>query len=1728
MAPNLFYENSNISNIALTPRDYQVEILSSANERNIITSLSQNSTKEFCALKLIQQLAHQLRRTNNRKISLFITSSPYAYNLIHYLTDLKVINLNDEENEDIVWDNIHENQVIIFQIEMCLFALDEELIDINDVNLLIIDDCHQSNRIPQISEIFHNHYRKAKEKPKIFGLAGPLHNAQCSPARLGAEMEYLESLMCAKVETASDIVTVLRYSSKPIEIIVECASPADNDIICYIRQQLIQEKNALMDHRYDPSEIYSDFKDELANIPDPKEEPLKVIEEFLLILNELGVYCADKAAFILLMHIEKLKIKTPHERHYLLLCQVSTLLTKIRAFIDSAFHDEENSEKEKIEKYSTPKIQRLLEVLKIFKPEMKQNNGPTNRSQNHRKEKEKEKPVDECESPRCLELISELNIENINTLETETSEKIKKISEDLENVKASVAKITSSSPSKQNNHRYNRFRGKKGRRFFHRPRYHHNQNEQEALCGLIFCESIVTAKTLFGLLCEVSRHDPDLKFLNVQYTVNKTADPVREPKECELEHRKQEEVLKKFRMHECNLLITTAILEEGFDLPKCNLVLRWNTPRTYRSYVQCKGRAKTANALHVIMINPEFKIQSFDIDNIADRNHKMICDSSRESFEEFFDCDSDSEPSSSAGTITEIENCVVEKVNELVRNDELYEEVEESSKQMIDKMAEYMEIEKMLIKHCENKEPHPSEIAHADKFTNLIQSYQPGPNSPQVTLATSIALLNKYCAKLPSDTFTKLTPIWRCSKSIRNGKEMFQYSLRLPLNSPMKNDIVGLPMPTRTLARRVACLIACRLLHKSGELDDNLSPIGKEGFKAIEPDWQFFDLDEEDEKVAGDENEPRPGTTKRRQYYYKRIASVFSNCRPTTEVTAYLYHITMVLQCPIPEEQNTRGRKIYPPEDAIQSFGILTTKRIPHISAFPIFTRSGEVKVSLELIKKGVTLNENQLNKINHFINYTFTNVLRLRKNLMLFDPEAVENSFFVVPVTRESGDIEIDWIFLTAIQHSAQTTSSNVNGKDRTVKPFDYNEFKDAVVMPWYRNLDQPQYFYVAEICSKLSPESDFPGDNYKTFDEYYFKKYNIEIKNKNQPLLDVDHTSARLNFLTPRYVNRKGVALPTSSEETKRAKRENLEQKQILVPELCTVHPFPASLWRAAVCLPCVLYRINALLLADEIRMTVSNDIGLGSLEIVDESFKWPMLDFGWTLADVLLKTREAKLKEEEESKLEEEKAKKEENAEKPKDEGKSEEKDDEENPEKSANDKLEEANDEAKWLDIGMWSNEMAKHVPDDFDDDGLLPDNLELCSSNRIRYGSPTSWEGTCEPRISKHNINSKKTTVANFYPSDSEFDSDEDPEDLPDFEEDDALGLNIEFKNDHLAEAVETEEEIERQQRKLEYLKESIAIEKYYEMMKNTTKGFDFIDEDNYSELEDKILIHEENFKKSITEAKDLIRSNGVLVPRNDKIPQKIRQSIKNESENTNGHDIEISELIPYADKNEIVNYLENDGQLSLDDLYEINAKYEERHPDEKFEIIGSGDLFDNFGDVDNLTVTDDCRKLVKLKIKNDYENFKKPAPESLDDKLKRIMNPVDVQLGLTKSKFSFDYQPNLKNHPGPSPSVILQALTMSNANDGINLERLETIGDSFLKYSITTYLYCTYESVNEGKLSYLRSKQVSNLNLYRLGRRKILGEFMIATKFEPHDNWLAPCYFVPKGLEQDLIDAKVS
>ncbi|CAM9319025.1 unnamed protein product [Lampetra planeri] len=142
------------------------------------------------------------------------------------------------------------------------------------------------------------------------------------------------------------------------------------------------------------------------------------------------------------------------------------------------------------------------------------------------------------------------------------------------------------------------------------------------------------------------------------------------------------------------------------------------------------------------------------------------------------------------------------------------------------------------------------------------------------------------------------------------------------------------------------------------------------------------------------------------------------------------------------------------------------------------------------------------------------------------------------------------------------------------------------------YRNFDQPHRFYVADVYTDLTPLSKFPSPEYETFAEYYKTKYNLDLSNLNQPLLDVDHTSSRLNLLTPRHLNQKGKALPLSSAEKRKAKSWFLSSAP-------SIQSPPPCGGKQAVCLPSILYRLHCLLTAEELRSQTA------SIQI------W---DFGW----------------------------------------------------------------------------------------------------------------------------------------------------------------------------------------------------------------------------------------------------------------------------------------------------------------------------------------------------------------------------------------------------------------------------------------------------------------------------------------------------------------------------------
>ena len=60
----------------------------------------------------------------------------------------------------------------------------------------------------------------------------------------------------------------------------------------------------------------------------------------------------------------------------------------------------------------------------------------------------------------------------------------------------------------------------------------------------------------------------------------------------------------------------------------------------------------------------------------------------------------------------------------------------------------------------------------------------------------------------------------------RTPEDKFYCVLFLPINSPLKDLVVGSAMHSPSLARRAAAYQAIKQLHQSGEIDNNLMPLG--------------------------------------------------------------------------------------------------------------------------------------------------------------------------------------------------------------------------------------------------------------------------------------------------------------------------------------------------------------------------------------------------------------------------------------------------------------------------------------------------------------------------------------------------------------------------------------------------------------------------------------------------------------------------------------------------------------------------------------------------------------------------------------------------------------------------------------------------------------------------------------------------------------------------------------
>nr|XP_023842070.1 LOW QUALITY PROTEIN: endoribonuclease Dicer-like [Salvelinus alpinus] len=1555
-----------------TPRKYQVELLEAALEHNTIVCLNTGSGKTFIAVLLTKELSHQIRGDLVEQGKRTVFLVNAASSVIQQAASVRT-------HSDL---QVGEYMCVEKTSSWSREKWSQEMIE----NQVLVMTCHiflhvlKSGVLPlwKLNLVVFDECHLAITDHPYRDIMKLCEGCPCSPRILGLTASILNG-KCDPSELEQKIQNLERILRSNAEtatdlVVLDRYASQPREVVLDCGPYL--DKSGLSEHLLSELDGALHFLND-CNIPVPREDrdptfiSKQVLSDCRAVLLVLGPWCADKVAGIMVRELQKYIKHEQEEINRKFLLFTDTILRKVHALCEELF-----SPASLDLKFVTPKVIRLLEILHEYKPFERQ----------------------QFESVEWYNNRNEDNYVSWSDSEDEDEDEEVEVKE----------KPEANFPSPFTN----------------------------ILCGIIFVERRYTAVVLNRLIKEAGKQDPELAYISSNFiTGHSIGKNQPRNKQMEVEFRKQEEVLRKFRAHETNLLIATSIVEEGVDIPKCNLVVRFDLPTEYRSYVQSKGRARAPVSNYVMLAESE-RTKTFEED-----------------------------------------------------------------------LKTYKAIEKILRNKCSKAAGVGDfEVEPVQDDDNILPPYvlRSEEGGPRVTINTAIGHINRYCARLPSDPFTHLAP--KCkTKELKDGR--YQSTLYLPINSPLRVPVAGPIMNCARLAEKAVALLCCENLHKKGELDDHLMPVGKETVKYEEE----LDLhDEEETSVPG-----RPGSTKRRQCYPKAIPECLSGSYPVPEQSYYLYVIGMGSSPPLcPDELNFRRRKLYPPEGTTRCFGILTAKPIPRLT-------------------------------------------------------------YCVLPlnVVEDSNTLDLDFKFMEDIEKSeARVGIPTTQYTKQNPFTFKLEDYQDAVIIPRYRNFDQPHRFYVADVYTDLTPLSKFPSPEYETFAEYYKTKYNLDLSNVNQPLLDVDTSPCSLNLLTPRHLNQKGKALPLSSAEKRKAKWESLQNKQILVPELCAIHPIPASLWRKAVCLPSILYRLHCLLTAEELRAQTASDAGVGA-QTLPSDFRYPNLDFGWkksidSKSFICLRDEDEEEEEEEDSGDDNCKQQGQTVAPDPGlaaavsqhpcsdchvsslpegcDIGQRPEDDrpEDEEPQQPdsasrtsilangtaliANDNgdhahLHDGRDNCQCLPAGSGLPlEKEKELSTTQTTTSVLPVQLSPSTENQnltptppqpqpgTQPPSPQPQPGTQPPppqpqpgtssislrpqlHIPPHPQQDSSAKGPSLHPSaqpgtsstPSQPSSGTSP--IPQTAATPSAPSRTHASTPHpqTRDPASTPQQPQPGPASIPSARDPASTPSA------PSQG-----------PQPPIPLQTHLYHLSTTTARDPASTPSPQPPGTQASTPSAQPGTQASIPSTN----QGPSLHPLSRQHRDTTSAPSPQTQpppphpARDPRSTPSAQSDECRPGRTSELR-EGD-----GHHVNQATSDCCSPATMTGPAGTAPITTTPLPDPSE--------ALESQEITTSSSVVGDTLGPCPKTLGPNPGLILQALTLSNASDGFNLERLEMLGDSFLKHAITTYLFCTYPDAHEGRLSYMRSKKVSNCNLYRLGKKKGLPCRMVVSIFDPPVNWLPPGYVV--------------
>ncbi|XP_068147219.1 endoribonuclease Dcr-2 [Drosophila tropicalis] len=578
-----------------------------------------------------------------------------------------------------------------------------------------------------------------------------------------------------------------------------------------------------------------------------------------------------------------------------------------------------------------------------------------------------------------------------------------------------------------------------------------NKNPKD-ICCLVFVERRYTCKSIYGMLLHYIASVPELKNVLVpQFMVGRNG--IVQNFDTVLERKWQNSAIQQFREGEANLMICSSVLEEGIDVQACNHVIILDPLKTFNSYVQTKGRARSKNAVFLII-------------------------------------SSESERSKTAKRITDYQNAHLAIANYL--KDRVLERAEP---QMDEINEHFRDVIPPFVNEHGTLLLASSALALLHRYCQTLPSDAFGFNMPWYKL---------------------LNPDERKAQFGKSGECKQVVSVNLPLSTKLRNTIYGDPMNCNKSAKISAAFNVCKELYKHGELNqkfmptslnDRLNDVSDIHFKH----WKKYDDDvskvkRKDDKSDNTSTYPVNCPTQ----FYDTRPRVGETCyayeiflKPHFERNEYTEHMHGTLQ-------TGRGyalllRKRLPPLAEMPLFSshgkihvavaekpheviLKTEEQLYHLHQFHIMLFRDILKIwqSYFVLDK------------------------RSKENSYLVVPLDIKSK------GKGEGDV-IDWNLVTKFYRGLPQSKPVSLDQRRKQKPPCAEDFEGKIVTQWYANYQDKRMLVTKVHRDKTPfsmMESNQHEINYYEYTMSKYKNVIEDVVHQNQFLIEVRELTQQLNF--------------------------------------------------------------------------------------------------------------------------------------------------------------------------------------------------------------------------------------------------------------------------------------------------------------------------------------------------------------------------------------------------------------------------------------------------------------------------------------------------------------------------------------------------------------------------------------------------------------------------------------